>query len=64
MHWVNAAAIALLVVADVLLVLELRAARKEMRAVREGIPRWVGLSIAANVLIAAVRTWQEKGEEE
>jgi hypothetical protein len=64
MHWVNAAVIGLLVAADALLILELRAARKEMRAVREGVPRWVGLAIAANVLVAAVnRATRKTGEK-
>lgn len=55
MSWINVAVIALLVIADVGLILELRAARKEMRAIRDQVPLWVGLGIAANVLIAAVK---------
>lgn len=63
MHWINVIVVALLVVADVFLILELRSARKEMRAIRTSVPAWVGVAIGANLLIAAVNRAQKKAGE-
>jgi len=41
---------------EIALVYELRQTRKEMRAIRDEIPKWVGISLAMNMLIQAVKT--------
>ena len=62
MTWVNLLVIGSLVVADVMLILELREARKEMRAIRKDIPAWVGVSLAMNLLTMAAK-WKGKTAE-
>ena len=60
MTWPYLVVLGALVIADVLLIVELRAARKEMRAIRGTVPAWVGAAIAVNVLIAAARGCEKK----
>lgn len=63
MTWPYLVVLGALVVADVLLILELRAARKEMRAIRGTVPAWVGAAIAINVLIAAAKSGARNGDD-
>ena len=59
MNWVYVILACCLFVAEVALVYELHEARKEMKAIRNDVPKWVGASIAFSVLVAAVKKRSE-----
>lgn len=51
----NMVVIGVLVVADLLLVWELRQSRAEIRRIRSDVPKWIGVSVAFTMLAAAVK---------
>lgn len=63
MTWLYPILAACILVAECALVYELHQARREMRAMRDDVPKWVGVSVATQLFMAAVR-FREKAERE